>query len=292
MPDDSKIKSLKGGVMSDKAKTKSSENQSKREWYKHGWGLVAAILLFPYFIIWFAWAKSKWSKSVKVIVTALVAIVMLPIFIGMANTDADTQVSDESGREQTQPSQAPQEVKKEVPKTVQELMFDSVNGLITSKDAFDTGSYIKGDIPVGEYAFISFDGSGKYYSEEDSAGNIIDNENFDSFGYVYVQGVGNLQTRGVLIKVSAFEKLGVSGAKEIYEKLNDTTDYNESAMYKVGVDIAPGTYTIESYGEGYVAVTSGPVGDSEIVDNENFNGKYSVNVGIGQYLKVSRGKIL
>ena len=138
----------------------------------------------------------------------------------------------------------------------------------------------------------TFSVSGKYYSEEDSAGNIMDNENFDSFGYVYVQGAGNIQTRGVLIKVDAFEKLGVKSAKEIYEQLNDATDYKDSAMYKVGVDIAPGTYTIESYGSAYVEVMSGPVGKSDIVDNENFNGKYSVTVSAGQYLKVSRGKLL
>jgi hypothetical protein len=171
-------------------------------------------------------------------------------------------------------------------------MLEKVNGLITSKEAFDTGSYIKGDIPVGEYAFIPFDGGGKYYSEEDSAGNIIDNENFDSFGYVYVQGAGNLQTQGVLVKVGAFEKLGIKSAKEIYEKLNDVSDYKDSAMYKVGVDIASGTYTIESYGQGYVEVMSGPVGNSDIVNNENFKGKYSVSVSASQYLKVSGGKLL
>lgn len=154
------------------------------------------------------------------------------------------------------------------------------------------GSYLKGDIPKGEYAFISFEGSGRYYSEEDSAGNIIDNENFDSFGYVYVHDVGNLQTQGVLIKVDALEKLGVKSAKEIYEKLNDTIDYKDSAMYKVGVDIEPGTYAIEAYGQGYVEVMSGPVGNSSIVDNEIFNGKYSISVSTGQYLKVSKGRLL
>ena len=44
-------------------------------------------------------------------------------------------------------------------------------------------------------------GSRAYYSEEDSAGNIIDNENFDSFGNVKVHAAGNLTTRGVLIRI-------------------------------------------------------------------------------------------
>lgn len=243
------------------------------------------------------WEKTKqqWKaqpKGVKTTLKVIGAIIVLFILIGVFSPSDDKK--DQNSNQTGATNQTTQETKKEEPKpkTAKELMFEKVTGLIDSKDAFDTGSYVKGDIPAGEYAFVPFEGSGKYYSEEDSAGNIIDNENFDSFGYVYVQGAGNIQTQGVLIKIGAFEKLGVKSAKEIYEKLNDVSDYKESAMYKVGVDIAPGTYTIESYGQAYVEVMSGPVGKSDIVDNENFNGKYSVSVSAGQYLKVSRGKLL
>lgn len=243
------------------------------------------------------WEKTKqqWKaqpKGVKTTLKVIGAIIVLFILIGIFTPSDEKKGQNNSQTSET--SQTTQETKKEEPKpkTAKELMFEKVTGLISSKDAFDTGSYVKGDIPAGEYAFVPFEGSGKYYSEEDSAGNILDNENFDSFGYVYVQGAGNLQTQGVLIKIGAFEKLGVKSAKEIYEKLNDVSDYKDSAMYKVGVDIAPGAYTIESYGQGYVEVMSGPVGNSDIVDNENFSGKYSVSVGAGQYLKVSKGKLL
>lgn len=177
-------------------------------------------------------------------------------------------------------------------KTPQEKMVGKIMELMDSGKAFDSGSYVKGDVPKGEYAFISFEGSGKYYSETDSAGNIIDNENFDSFGYVFVHDANNLETRGVLVSVDSFETLGVSGAKEIYELVNNIEDYGDSGMYKVGLDIKPNKYTIESYGEGYVAILAGPVGNSEIVDNEIFNGKYNVNVKEGQYLQVSKGVIV
>lgn len=33
---------------------------------------------------------------------------------------------------------------------------------------------------------------------------------------------------------------------------------------------------------------TGPVGSSDIVDNDNFNGRASVNVRDGQYLTISR----
>ena len=230
------------------------------------------------------------TTRTKVIIWAVIVVIGIFIAIGMTGGDTSTNNSN-TDNASTNETQEPVEEEPE-PKTAQEIMFDKVIGLMDSKEAFDTGSYVKGDIPTGEYAFVPFDGSGQYYSEEDTAGNIIDNENFDSFGYVHVQGAGNIKTDGVLIKTEAFEKLDAKSAKEIYEKLNNVSDYKESAIYKVGTDIAPGAYTIESYGEAYVEVMSGPVGDSDIIDNENFKGKYSVTVSEGQYLKVSRGKIL
>lgn len=175
--------------------------------------------------------------------------------------------------------------------TPQEEMFTKLTGLIDEGKAIDTGSYIQGDIPKGEYAFITFEGSGQYYSEEDQAGNIIDNENFESFGYVYVHDKGNIETMGALVSVDALKNLGVSGAKELYEIMNDVEDFTGSAWYKVGADIEPGQYVIESIGEGYAAIMSGPVGNNEIVDNNIFNGRYSVNVSEGQYLVVSKGEI-
>ena len=176
--------------------------------------------------------------------------------------------------------------------TPKEKMINDILQLVESKQAFDTGSYTKGDIPQGEYAFITFNGSGQYYSEEDPSGNIIDNENFDTFGYVFVHGVGNIQTRGILVNPASFEVLGVTSAKQIYEILNDVTGHKDSGVYKIGVDLPPGQYTLESYGEGYVEINTGAIGNGEIIDNEIFNGKYSVTVSEGQYLKISRSYIV
>jgi hypothetical protein len=204
----------------------------------------------------------------------------------VSETDAEAE------NETTQAETTEEEVtEEEVVLTPREEMFQKIGALIESKQAFDTGSYIKGEIPKGEYAFISFEGSGQYYGEEDPSGNIIDNENFDSFGYVYVHDAGNIETQGALISVNAFKTLGVSGAKQIYEIMNEMEDYKDSGWYKVGTDIPPGKYVVESYGEGYVAEMAGPVGKGDIVDNENFNGKHMVNVSAGQYLNISNGFI-
>jgi hypothetical protein len=268
--------------------------RNDKEWYEQNtFVILFLIFIFP-IGLYLVWRYTDWAKSLKIAVSAVIAILVIVAIFSPSNQTNNAEVSNTDNQQATQQTDnfSKPEREQSRPKTDRELIFEKVVELIESNEAFDTGSYIKGDVPVGEYAFISFDESGKYYSEYDIAGNIIDNENFDSFGYVYVHGAGNLQTNGILIKPSSFEKLGVVSAKEIYEKLNNIDNYSDSAMYKVGVDIVPGTYTIESYGKAYVEVMSGPVGKSDIVDNENFNGKYSVSVSAGQYLKVSRGKLL
>lgn len=216
-------------------------------------------------------------KMIQIILPILLFIIFFSVISSENNLNNSYTPSDNNSSQTTQ---------KEL--TESEKMFLKITALMDENLAFDTGDYIKGDIPAGEYAFIKFSGSGEYYSEEDSAGNIIENENFDSFGYVKVHAAGNLTTRGVLVSINAFEKLEVTGAKELYEILNNNNDYHEGGYYKVGVDIPTGQYVLESYGSGYWAVMTGPVGASDIVDNDNFNGRAAVIVKNGQYLTLSR----
>ncbi len=44
-------------------------SQQQKPWYKKPLGMVAAVLLLPFFLIWYAWTKSNWSKNVKIGVT-------------------------------------------------------------------------------------------------------------------------------------------------------------------------------------------------------------------------------
>lgn len=202
--------------------------------------------------------------------------------------DAEEEAAEDESEETTETEIEAEDIVETISR---DQMIQDIVDLIDEGLAFDTGSYIKGDIPKGEYAFVTFDGSGQYYAEKEISGSIIDNENFDSFGYVYVHEEGNVETKGALVKVEALGDLGVSGAKELYEILNELEDYKGSGWYKAGLDIEPGEYIIESIGDGYVAVMNGPVGNTNIDNNENFNGKFAVNVKDGQYLKISRGTI-
>lgn len=178
--------------------------------------------------------------------------------------------------------------------------LESIIKLIEEDDAsvFNPGDYISGEIPEGNYAFVGFAVEDdeifdqKYhYSEENKNGETIDFDMFDSFGYVYVHGEGNVKTEGALINESAFEKLKVNGAKQIFELLYAKSDYVDAGYYKVGVDIPAGSYVLESNGEGYAAIETGPVGDTEIITNNKFNGKYQVDVEEGQYLTFTKASI-
>jgi hypothetical protein len=160
--------------------------------------------------------------------------------------------------------------------------------LISKGVAYPAGSYAKGSIPSGEYAFIST--SGGYYAESVN-GEIIDNENFPSFGYVFVHGAGDIKTRGLLVRLQDLKGLGYSGAKQAYEALTNQSNYRYSGYYRVGTDIPAGAYTVESMGRAYVEINEGPVGNSDIIENDNFNGSKSITIRGGQYLKLGKAEL-
>ena len=231
--------------------------------------------------------KKKNKKLIIIIISIAVAVAagLIIFFVTRSNDETDSSYEGYNYEKSEKKESKPKEL------TESEKMLVKLNDLIDEGLVYDTGDYIAGEIPKGEYAFIKLSGSSSYYEEDDAAGNIIDNENFDSFGYVKVHATGNLETRGVLVSINAFEKLGVKGAKEIYEILNDIQDYNQGGFYKVGTDIEPGKYILESMGSAYWAKLSGPVSSNDIIDNDNFNGKARVTLKNGQYLEISRATL-
>jgi hypothetical protein len=97
------------------------KTNQKKEWYKHGWGLAVAILFFPYFLVWYAWAKSNWSQNVKIAVTVIVAVVMLPFIIAFAAIDTTTQQTANTNNEQPEVSQQQKNDDKPKPKNEKSL---------------------------------------------------------------------------------------------------------------------------------------------------------------------------
>jgi hypothetical protein len=48
-------------------------SKSNKPWYKKWWGIILAVIFWPYFLIWFMWAKSKRKLPTKIISTAILA---------------------------------------------------------------------------------------------------------------------------------------------------------------------------------------------------------------------------
>ena len=94
-----------------------------------------------------------------------------------------------------------------------------------------------------------------------------------------------------MIDLDSLSSLGVT-TKGIYEVLNNVKNYNDSGMYKVGINIQAGYYVIESSSEAYVELLTGPIGRNDIIDNDFFDGRYALRISEGQYLQVSGGTIL
>jgi hypothetical protein len=55
-------------------------------WYKHWWGVILAILIWPFFLIWLAWAKTKWGNEAKVAVTIGEVVAALVILTAIGST--------------------------------------------------------------------------------------------------------------------------------------------------------------------------------------------------------------
>lgn len=122
------------------------KSNQKKEWYKHGWGLVVAILFFPYFLVWYAWAKSNWSQNVKIAVTAILAVVMLPIIISIATTDSTTY----QPTNKTQPQAS--SIKSYVGQDAKMAYDDLISGKYSVKLVFDR----KNNGGFSEEDFIKF----------------------------------------------------------------------------------------------------------------------------------------
>jgi hypothetical protein len=61
----------------------ASHEGRDKSWYKKWWGVILAILFWPFFLLWFIWSKSKKRTPIKLALTAVIivlAFVSLGVF--------------------------------------------------------------------------------------------------------------------------------------------------------------------------------------------------------------------
>ncbi len=53
---------------------KDKQEDNKKAWYKKWWGIILLIFVWPYFLLWYMWAKTNWNKAVKIAITAVAVL--------------------------------------------------------------------------------------------------------------------------------------------------------------------------------------------------------------------------
>lgn len=70
-----------------------------KPWYKKWWGIILAVVIFPYFLIWYAWEKSTWKHVTKVIVTVLCALWIVYGFVILLNSTEEVKKAEENNEQ-------------------------------------------------------------------------------------------------------------------------------------------------------------------------------------------------
>lgn len=92
--------------------TSELQNKQKKAWYKSGWGLVIAIILFPYFLLWYMWVKTNWGKTLKITITIVFAFFNLIALT--SDDDANKTIEQPAAKQAEQkPEEKPIEALKE-----------------------------------------------------------------------------------------------------------------------------------------------------------------------------------
>lgn len=280
------------------------QQSPKEPVYKRTWFVILWLILFWPVGVTLMWVNKKsWKTPVKVIITAfLVLCAIINLFscgsgskeTNTVNSSLDAKVTTtvETEQETEETETENMTVQETEPET--ELETDSATEAqteaetepIATVDITKEGTYKVGqDIPAGEYCVFAMGSYGGYYSvNADSFGDsIIGNDNFYYNAFVTVYDGQYLE----LSRAMAIPAEQIAGS--MYEIMTDG-----DGEFRIGTDLAAGEYKLESTDEfgGYYCVYNSSDPDAEIVTNDNFDGQTYVTVSDGQYLLLSRCKIV
>ncbi len=146
---------------------------------------------------------------------------------------------------------------------------------------YSAGKYKVGtDIPAGEYFLKSTSTFGGYMcvSSDSNGSDILENEMFSTHHYVTVED-------GQFLELSRASAVSVNDIAETFDAAN-----LEEGMYRVGIDIPAGEYSLTSASEfgGYVCIYDNSGANRNIVSNNMFEANDYVTVTDGQYLIIER----
>lgn len=121
----------------------SHKDKHKKAWYKRWWGIILAIIFWPYFLIWFLWAKSKRKLPTKIILTVILAgIIYFSSMVFLYATGTIGQSSSSSSIQKLTPAQVTSQVTDTLTTATNntaQLMLDGKNAA-TQQNPLGTGN--------------------------------------------------------------------------------------------------------------------------------------------------------
>lgn len=246
----------------------TTKNAVKRD---HGWIGITVIAVVVVGLACAIWMISGKAQTQPAGTAADVELTLAPETTLPPTSPVPTSIPEPTAAPTAEPTAAPT--------SAPELTSDP-------EAVYGPGMYLVGkDIPAGEYFVVSNTGTLDGYFEitEDATGDIgsiITNGTVGLNGYVTVEN-------GQYLKIShAYFALAESVPPIDWEG-----QYYDG-MYKVGKDIAPGTYKVSCITSGYyeVARDSRHLLES-IVANDNFQGSVYVTLSEGQYITLYHATI-
>lgn len=149
-------------------------------------------------------------------------------------------------------------------------------------EKYPSGSYKVGtDIPAGEYILFCEGTIALFRISSNS--NTDDLISIDTFNY------------NSIISISDGQNLDLNFCYAIPIFKNPTIKTDGEGMFKIGLHLQPGKYTLKTtgkFGSYYQIYNSSLQGSEKLISESRFNGETNINVSDGQYLKLNGCKIL
>lgn len=214
--------------------TPEKEKPTKKVWYKTGWGIVAVILLLPFFAIWYVWAKTNWSKKTKWIATgAITLFVIFSMALSGGTPPSTTTTSNQPNDKQAL--------------TAQKAIFDIPSLLSKSPEEIKTalGAPKSSYEPNQQQASAGIDQSTMEFEKDGQALLVTYHSKTKAIIDLFLEGddkkkvlaVGNLDEKSKDYVVEAVKQLndsskitGIKVQKKLASELDGSVNYNAVAF--------------------------------------------------------------
>jgi hypothetical protein len=146
--------------------------KEKKEWYKRWWGVIIALFTLPFFIIWYAWAKSSWNKGVKIAVTVVMSLIIIGM-TGDTESNNGNQVANtatNSNQQEVNNEPAPSEIQK-IGTVVRDGKFEFVVSDFECGLDYIESRYGSREVPQGQYCTLALSVKNIGQSEQEFSPN-------------------------------------------------------------------------------------------------------------------------